>query len=159
LGIGTAPTEVPGERLAYFGIGRIVVPVQKGFGGNDESRSAVAALHAVMLHIFFNQGMAGCGNTLDRFDLLTITLDSQRHARENRPAVHNDRAGSACAAVTHQLGSGQSEPVVNKVVECPIRFDLEFILLSVDRYIDGTCRFGQRFRCVFRYDMGFDSVE
>ena len=105
LWIGTAPAEISGERLAYFGIGRIVIPVQKSLGRNDESRSAVPALHAVVFYIRFNQGMAGSCNTFDRFDLLTIALNGQGHTRENGPAVHNDRAGPACAAITHQFGS------------------------------------------------------
>jgi hypothetical protein len=100
----------------------------------------------MMFDIFFYQGMFGRGNALDRLDLFSITFDSQRHARKDRPAVEDYGTGTTGAAIAHQFCSRQSKLVVDKVMKRPIRVNLKLVFLAVDREMNGPFRIRRRFR-------------
>jgi len=81
------------------------IPVQQGFCGNDESRSTVSALHAMVFDVFLKQGCLAVAMPSTVSIFLPVAFDSQRHASEDRPAVHNNGARSAGSVITHQFGA------------------------------------------------------
>ena len=51
------------------------------------------------------------------------------------------------------------EYVVDEVIQRPIRFDLEFVFLAVDRDMNGPFGFGQRFGRMIRKNVRFDRLK
>jgi len=49
------------------------------------------------------------GKALDGENLMALGLHRENHARQNGPAVHDDRTGAAGPVVTHLFQAGQAE--------------------------------------------------
>ena len=80
---------------------------------HDLARRAEAALEAVMgdeggLH---RMQLVAARDALDREDVGAVVADRQSKAGIDPPAVDEDGAGAALAAVASLLGAGQMEPL------------------------------------------------
>ena len=49
------------------------------------------------------------GHAFDRLHVTAFGIQPEHQARKNRPAINQDRAGSALTQLTAVLGSGQSQ--------------------------------------------------
>src|SRR5271169_4091093 len=95
LGIRPAAAEVAGECLPYLLLGGVRVSVEQGLGGHHKAGCAVTTLHAVVFDVGFNEGMTRRRDPFGRLNSCAVTLDSQHHAGEHRPFVHDHGAGAA----------------------------------------------------------------
>ena len=73
-----------------------------------------------------------------------VALDSQRHAGEHGPFVHDHGTGAAGAPVAEHLGPGQAQPVMDQRIEGYVWLNLEFVVLAVDGEGDAVLRAGAR---------------
>jgi hypothetical protein len=90
------------------------------------------ALHGVQL--------AAAAQALDGADLAALTGDRQGEAREDGPAVDDDRAGAAGALVAALLRTGQVEMLAEGVEETHPRFEVDEVGDTVDRQGHGRPR-------------------
>src|SRR6266545_4075337 len=108
-GVGTAAAEVPREAVMDLGQRRVGVLVEQGLGGHDEARGTEAALLCVVLDEggLERMELVDRAETLDGLDPGVLGLDRQDAAGVDRPAVQEDGAGAARAAVADPLGAGE----------------------------------------------------
>ena len=142
LRIGAAPAQVTCQLFPDLFFRGVDIPVEESLGRYHEARRAVAALHAVVLHVFFDEGVVLSGDAFHRLYSLAVALNGEGHAGEDRPAVHDHRAGAAGAPVAHLFCAGEAQPVMDKIVEGPLGLNLLFIHLAVDGEGDGARRLG-----------------
>ena len=139
-GIGPAPAQIAHHGfldLLHRGVG---VPVEQGLGRDHEAGGAEAALHAAVLDVGFDERMVGLGDAFDRLDGLARALDGQHHAGEHRPAVHDHRAGAAGPFTAELLGAGQSQLLLEHVLEGPLGLHRDRVGFSVHQEIHGVLR-------------------
>ena len=76
----------------------------------------------------------------DREDVRAIGAGRKRHAREHRPAVHDDRAGTAGALVAGHLHAGQAKNITQHIGERgvggEVLADDELALATIDRQVE-----------------------
>ena len=109
----------------------------------------------MVIDVSINQWMVVSRNPFYGLNDFTITLDGKGHAGEDRPAIENDGAGPACASIAKHLGSGQAQPVMDDMVQHPLRFDIELVNLLIDGELDNALWHWKRFGRVFSKDMRF----
>ena len=66
-----------------------------------------------------------------------FAFDRKGGAGKNGPAVDDDGAGTAHAAVAHLFGAGQSELELERALQSPVRLDQHFVILAVDLEFGG----------------------
>src|SRR5580658_11093967 len=95
--VAGAPADVAGERFADLLLAGVGVDGEERGGLHDKPRRAETALEAVRIpHRLLQRAQpAVSGQPLDRRDLAACGLDRQDQARAHRPAVEDDRAGTA----------------------------------------------------------------
>lgn len=123
--VSPATADVAGQRLLAVVLGRIWIFIQKGFGRDYETGSAIAALHCVPFAVGLDQispfGIRG--DSLNRFNRFTFAFNSKCCAREDCPAIDDHGAGAANSAVAHLLGAGQAKLELERALEGPVRLE------------------------------------
>ena len=114
-----AATEVAVDTVTDLVLCRAGVVLEQPYCGHDHPRRTETALQAVALPEALLNGMqcVAVGQALDRLDVGTIRLNGQNHARFRGCPVDNDRAGSAVAGLTPDMGSSQKRLIPNEVNE------------------------------------------
>jgi hypothetical protein len=109
----------------------------------------------MIINVCIDQWMMVSRNPFDGLDRLAITLDGKGHAGKDRPAIEDDRAGTTCPSITKHLGSSQAQPVMDDMVQHPLRLDIELVNLLIDGELDNALWHWKRFACVFSKYMRF----
>lgn len=125
LWIGAAPAQVARQGFFYFLLGGVNIMLKERSCSKDKAGCAIATLHGMLFDVRINQGMAFCSHSFNGLDYFIMALDGECHTRKDRTAVQDDGAGPAGSLVAHQLGSCQTQQIVEKVVERPFRFDMD----------------------------------
>ena len=108
--------------------------IQHGDRGTDLAGRAVAALKAIVLDESSLHGMQiiSFGESLDGGDLVAIVHDSKTEAGVHSRAVNENGTSATLAMIAALLGSGQAEPLAEKVKNGSSRIDLQVMFLAVD---------------------------
>jgi hypothetical protein len=117
--MGTAATQIVGERIFDISFGRLLVLCQQVGGLHHHSVDAVTALCGLLIDKSLLQRVQFCplGEPLKGDDFLfELDCDKGRNTGANSNAVDMDRAGAALAQSTAKAGAAQSE-IVTKCIE------------------------------------------
>ena len=132
--VGKAAAENAAERGADFVVGSFGLSVQNGFGGEDDTAEAKAALRGAFLNEGFLKrvGAFGCAQTVQGYDFgLTDGADRQ-YAGAHHLAVHYDRACSALRHSAAEARSAQREIVSQDEQQRRVWVDGYGVLAAVD---------------------------
>jgi len=135
-----AATQVAGDRVTDFIVGRVVVRAQKGETRHQHSGRAIAALQTVFLKESILQWMqlAVLFESFHRRDRAPIRLNSERRTRLERPSVHYNRARATVTRVTADVRACQSQGFAKEMDQEHSWFDVCAMLDTVDCNFD--CR-------------------
>ena len=119
-GIGRATAEIAAHALAdALRIVARLAFVDQPESAHDLAGRAEAALESVMRDEGGLHGMQllAARHAFDGRDRRTVVRDRQREARIDTPAIDQDGAGAALAAIAALLGAGQVETFAQEVEE------------------------------------------
>jgi hypothetical protein len=121
-------------------LGRMGVPVQQRFGGQNHARRAETALYRAFIdkRLLKRVEPAAAAQSLDGRYIAAVCRYCQRQARQDRRSVHEYRAGAAVARVSSALPPGHSKVVSEHVQQRPIISDDQGTVYSVDFDTDYT---------------------
>ena len=116
---------------------------KKGFGSHHETGSAETALIGLVIDECLRDAIEVHEVLAERFCGLNDFAGSvagQHHAGIDRGAINENGAVSTFAAVAAKLGGSEPELFADDEIECPIRFDFDFVFFAVD--IESETRIG-----------------
>src|SRR5262249_12391438 len=118
LGIAGAAAQVPRKRLGDLPAARVAPPLEQRPRAHQDSGSGEAALRptGAIDRVLERMRPARRGDALDGHDLLALVVrERQRDARQDRLAVHHDRAGAAVTLVTSLFRSDETQAVAESL--------------------------------------------
>src|SRR5215208_883917 len=109
--VACAAAQVARNSVTDFVFSRIVIRVEEGDSSHQHSRSAIAALQAVLLKeaVLQRMQLTVCFETFDRGYRASIRLNGEGCTRFDCAPIHHHRAGAAVARVTTYVRAGQSQ--------------------------------------------------
>jgi hypothetical protein len=99
--------------------------------------------------------MVVSSDPFDSLNSLAIALNGECQTGKDRPPIEDDGAGSTCSSVAKHLGSQQTQPVMEEIIERPFRLYMELIILPIDGDPDNALGQWERFGRMLSNDMSF----